>query len=132
MLTKVCADPVCERKGEPLPLTEFSIHRQRKDGRNIYCRQCTTRRVHEHRTRKRAYKAARKPFKDLRRKPIVVASKQDVNRRVLSAIRRGARTRSRIKQQLGLSWDDLTHSLAELWDRNEITIKDDQYYPRAA
>lgn len=100
---KLCSDSQCRRKGELLGLSEFSAHRGKKDGLNIYCRHCTARRSAE------------------RRKRTVFDS-------VVSAIERGHRTRERIKDLTELEEDVIADVLADLWDRSEIRIVDGRYY----
>lgn len=103
---KLCSDSQCERKGEMLPLIEFSIRRREKDGLNIYCRPCTRRRNAEYRER-------------------------TLLESVLNAIDRGRRTREEIEVETGESEDLIADAIAILWDRNKIRIVEGRYFPRA-
>ncbi len=46
--------PICS---QVLPLTEFGICRARKDGRNLYCKDCIRQKVTESRRALKAYKS---------------------------------------------------------------------------
>ncbi len=39
-VTKVCCNEFCLHVGEALPLSEFGFNSARKDGRNVYCKDC--------------------------------------------------------------------------------------------
>lgn len=97
---KLCSDSQCRRKGELLPLSEFSINRKKKDGLSIYCRQCMSRRA----------SAWWREFKSKRdaHKPVTI----DL---VMEAVRNGYRTRDAIQRRTNLDEDSISDALALLY-----------------
>lgn len=125
--------PICSQE---LPLSVFGVCRARKDGRNLYCKNCIRKKVTEGRQALREYKSARKRLAqqgfettDLYKgekdspssahsPPIVISRLSPVDR-VREAIRRHARTQREIAQETRLGKDEIGDALANLllWTR---------------
>jgi hypothetical protein len=146
IVTKHC--PICS---QVLPLSEFGICRARKDGRNLYCKDCIRKKVTESRRALREYKSARKRYvaqQVLATTDVSVAdnhspsSSQGLLRsasrlspieRVREAIKKGARTQKEIAQETKLGKDEIGDALANLllWAREirtEVTENSRMYY----
>lgn len=125
--TKDC--PICS---QVLPLSEFGICRARKDGRNLYCKDCIRKKVTESRLALREYKSARKRYvgqQVLATSDISVAdshspsssqgllrsaSKLSPIERVREAIKKGLRTQKEIRTEAKLGDDEVGEALANL------------------
>lgn len=118
-LEKTCKDVLCEKKGNPQPLSAFPINRRIQDGRHRYCRQCCLRRVHQARADRKEREKKKKGIGAAVPLPVwypqIKSRLTDRDARVLEAIQRGARTQREIKSKSGLdSIDQVGLSLAEL------------------
>lgn len=130
--TKAC--PICSRE---LPSSEFGICRARKDGRNLYCKNCIRKKVTDSRQALRVYKSTRKRYvaqqaletteasaidsdspSSAQYLPRVISKLSTVDR-VREAIRRKARTQKEIAQETRLGKDEIGDALANLllWTR---------------
>ena len=144
--TKGC--PICS---QVLPLSEFGICRARKDGRNLYCKDCIRRKVNESRRVLREYKSARKRYvaeqilattelstidnnsASSPQRILRPASKLSPVERVREAIKKGARTQKEIAQETKLGKDEIGDALANLllWTheiKTEVTESSRMYY----
>lgn len=119
---KLCRDKRCERSGQLLPLAEFTFNRRNDGGLSEYCCMCSRRRNRE------SYRTP--PGIKARKRSSIDQSK--VIALVTIAIRDGHRTRERIETETRLNEEVIADALAELYDRNQITIVSGHYYPRAA
>lgn len=135
---KPCPDKLCGANGEMQPLAAFPLNRRRSDGRHLYCKACSNRRVHEGRVRKRQRRAARKKIEQEKKdrqmemigvSPSAAGPPHKLHRddRVWIAIAKGARTQREIKlaARVGTK-DEVGLSLVELilnrgWVRSELT-----------
>jgi hypothetical protein len=126
--------PICS---QVLPLLGFGICRARKDGRNLYCKNCIREKITESRRALKAYKSVRQQYATQRvlepRAEELVdaeapAGRQYVTRqvskmtsveRVREAIRNGARTQNEIARETKLGKDEIGDALANLllWTR---------------
>lgn len=121
----------CPRCDESLPLSEFGVCRARKDGLNLYCKQCIRKRIAQSRQAMREYKSARNRngVNLLGRRaaseteapaefsPVYVArvlKKLTPAERVREAIRGGARTQKQIAHETKLAKDEIGDALANL------------------
>jgi hypothetical protein len=121
----------CPRCDESLPLSDFGVCRARKDGLNLYCKQCIRKRIAQSRQTMREYKSARSRggVNLLGRRsgseneapaefsPLYVAKmlkKLTPAERVREAIRGGARTQKQIGQETKLANDEVGDALANL------------------
>jgi hypothetical protein len=121
----------CPRCDESLPLSDFGVCRARKDGLNLYCKQCIRKRIAQSRQTMREYKTARNRggVNLLGRRaagekeappefsPLYVArmlKKLTPAERVREAIRGGARTQKQIAQETKLAKDEIGDALANL------------------
>jgi hypothetical protein len=129
---KMCGDSQCP-VGAPQFLRAFPINRQRPDGRHLYCKVCSLRRVNENRQRQRARFAKTKPAP-------VVSQPPSREEKVWKAISDGhARTQAQIKRLSGVSTDELGDILAALiidrgWVKTDLVREDTQecvrvYFP---
>ena len=98
---------ICKRCERDLPLSEYGVDRARKDGLNLYCKSCI-------RDKKRIQTAKRKEY------VLSTGIEAKPSDRVKNAIARGITDRAQIKQALGIGWDRLSDSIAELYDAGEI------------
>lgn len=125
---KVCIDKLCRRAGVTLWAKEFPKNRTRDDGLHVYCRECSIRRAHEYRSRKRAVKLAQKTARKesqlklaaaMPRKPNITAAD-----RVRLAVERGAKNIESIQRATKLSYDLLGDLLVEMvWETKTIRIE---------
>jgi len=121
----------CPRCDESLPLSDFGVCRARKDGLNLYCKQCIRKRIAQSRQTMREYKSARSRggVNLLGRRagseneapaefsPLYVAKmlkKLTPAERVREAIRGGARTQKQIANETKLAKDEIGDALANL------------------
>ena len=107
---KPCGDKNCRRSGKKLRLTEFPRNRSSPDQRGTYCRECSLRRTHEYRDRKRAHKRAQeaaRPVVQVVRKPNVLAAFDKIKQHVGN----GA-TREELHERTGFDYDELGDLLA--------------------
>lgn len=126
--------PVCNRD---LDIDEFGICRPRKDGRNLYCKECIREKVKQHRRLKKTYRQAQKSLLEQPdRKPLVMSPVPRITTidKVRIAIERGARTREEIKDASCLDWDEVTDALAILaFDQRTIQLQkvnsEARFYP---
>lgn len=121
----------CPRCDESLPLSDFGVCRARKDGLNLYCKQCIRKRIAQSRQTMREYKNARN------RSGVNLLGKRAVSEneapqeysalyvarmlkkltpaeRVREAIRSGARTQKEIAHETKLAKDEIGDALANL------------------
>lgn len=121
---KVCGDKFCRRAGERLRSTQFPRNKNRPDGRNLYCNECSTRRVHQYRAKKKAQRLAQREARakvvvPIQRKPNITAAE-----RVTLAIQRGAKTREAIQRATRFNYDFLGDLLVQMiWDEKTIKIQ---------
>jgi hypothetical protein len=127
--------PICS---QVLPLLEFGICRARKDGRNLYCKNCIREKITESRRALKAYRSVREKYATQRvlephaevlvdseaptaRRQYVTrqVSKMTPVERVREAIRNGARTQKEIASETKLGKDEIGDALANLllWAR---------------
>jgi len=124
---KFCGDARCLVKG-PQPIASFSPNRQRRDRFNLYCKACCVRRVRQYRAHEKTRRAARKVAhvaREVKSAPLPVPKrkKPTLRDRVWEAISAGrARTQEQIKRLVGVGYDELGDSLAELM-LNEGRVK---------
>ena len=122
----------CPRCDESLALSEFGVCRARKDGLNLYCKQCIRKRIAQSRQAMREYKTARNRHGvNLLGKRAVVETndspaefsagymarmlkKLTPAERVREAIRSGARTQKQIAHETKLAKDEIGDALAHL------------------
>ena len=122
----------CPRCDESLALSEFGVCRARKDGLNLYCKQCIRKRIAQSRQAMREYKTARSRHGvNLLGKRAVVETndppaefsagyvarmlkKLTPAERVREAIRSGARTQKQIAHETKLAKDEIGDALAHL------------------
>lgn len=108
---KFCGDKNCRRSGKKLRLTQFPKNRTRSDGRNVYCRECSIRRVKEfrvkNREKKQADKAARALALEVQRKANILAATYKIKEHVGT----GA-TREELHERTGFDYDELGDLLA--------------------
>jgi len=121
----------CPRCEESLPLVEFGVCRARKDGLNLYCKQCIRRRIAQSRQAMREYKNARnrngvnllgtrtpqESEAPAEFSAIYIArmlKKMTPAERVREAIRAGARTQKQIAHETKLAKDEIGDALANL------------------
>lgn len=121
-LHKLCRDQLCSRSGKPLRLSEFPRNRKMKDGRAIYCLECSLRRTHEYRRKLRDRKAVLKALK-IDRKPMIAVPRETPRERVLNAIAKGHCTFEAIEMFTGLHEDMIADLLAVLaFDDKEVRL----------
>jgi len=122
----------CPRCNESLPLLEFGVCRARKDGLNLYCKQCIRKRIAQSRQAMREYKSARNQHgvnllakrraSENSNQPAEFSSgyvarmlkKLTPAERVREAIRGGARTQKQIAHETKLAKDEIGDALANL------------------
>ena len=121
----------CPRCDESLPLAEFGVCRARKDGLNLYCKQCIRKRIAQSRQAMREYKNARNrngvnllgthsageneaPVEYSALYVARMLKKMTPAERVREAIRGGARTQKQIAQETKLAKDEIGDALANL------------------
>lgn len=122
----------CPRCDESLALSEFGVCRARKDGLNLYCKQCIRKRIAQSRQAMREYKTARNRHgvNLLGKRAVVetidpppdfsagymsrVLKKLTPAERVREAIRSGARTQKQIAHETKLAKDEIGDALAHL------------------
>lgn len=122
----------CPRCDESLPLSEFGVCRARKDGLNLYCKQCIRKRIAQSRQAMREYKTARNQHGvnllakrragENNNQPAEFSSgyvarmlkKLTPAERVREAIRNGARTQKQIAHETKLAKDEIGDALASL------------------
>lgn len=122
----------CPRCDESLPLREFGVCRARKDGLNLYCKQCIRKRIAQSRQAMREYKSARNRHGVnllAKRSPSETSDppeefcagyvarmlkKLTPAERVREAIRGGARTQKQIAHETKLAKDEIGDALANL------------------
>jgi hypothetical protein len=121
----------CPRCEESLALSEFGVCRARKDGLNLYCKQCIRRRIAQSRQAMREYKNARnrsgvnllgKRADSENEAPAEYSAlyvarmlkKLTPAERVREAIRNGARTQKQIAHETKLAKDEIGDALANL------------------
>ena len=122
----------CPRCDESLPLSEFGVCRARKDGLNLYCKQCIRKRIAQSRQAMREYKNARNQHGvnllakrragENNNQPPEFSSgyvarmlkKLTPAERVREAIRSGARTQKQIAHETKLAKDEIGDALANL------------------
>lgn len=122
----------CPRCDQSLPLSEFGICRARKDGLNLYCKQCIRKRIAQSRQAMREYKTARnrhgvnllakRPAHENNELPqefspgymARMLKKLTPAERVREAIRSGARTQKQIAHETKLAKDEIGDALASL------------------
>ena len=131
--------PICAKD---LPISEFGICRARKDGRNLYCRECINAKVTQSRRALKAYKEARKKYRSQIEAAILLEEtgapaiagfvKLAPVDRVRLAIQRGARTQSDIAYETKLGKDEIGDAIAHLllWTKEIETRSDgdNRYY----
>ena|SRR5215208_4846595 len=132
--------PICTND---LPVSEFGICRARKDGKNLYCKDCIREKVSRQRAQIREMKMNRRgaliATGVIENKPWVVVDpvhRDPVHRdpitKVLEVIRNGARTQAQIGFRTKLRKDVIGDVLAELiLDRGEVvsqSVGDRRYY----
>jgi hypothetical protein len=129
--TKIC--PICR---EELRLVDFGVCRARKDGRNLYCKNCIRKKVTDSRRALKEYRSARKryvsqPVSEQAGASLLsgdspppvsygrLLSKLSPVERVREAIRKGSRTQKEIRKITGLGDDEVGEALANLllWTR---------------
>jgi hypothetical protein len=121
----------CPRCAESLPLAEFGVCRARKDGLNLYCKQCIRKRIAQSRQAMREYKNARNrngvnllgthstgeieaPVEYSALYVARMLKKMTPAERVREAIRGGARTQKQIAHETKLAKDEIGDALANL------------------
>lgn len=122
----------CPRCDESLPLSEFGVCRARKDGLNLYCKQCIRKRIAQSRQAMREYKSARNrngvnllgrrtasednqvPEEFSAAYVARMLKKLTPAQRVREAIRSGARTQKQIAHETKLAKDEIGDALANL------------------
>lgn len=115
---KTCGD--CQLD---LPIDNFGVTRNRRDGLNKYCRACCRRKTNQNRATLREMAEARangiirKPDRIWKPRPKTAPEK------VREAIESGAHTRREIKLITRLDWDELMDCLASFWNRQEVAIR---------
>jgi hypothetical protein len=134
--SKVC--PIHQPEPLELPFTEFGVCRARKDGKNLYCKGCIRKKVYANRRMLKEYRASRRQHSQLRLTLTPVEGCAPLVRtlspteRVREAIRRGARTQSEIRQDTGLTKDEIGDAIANLllWSREIKTqiVADERLY----
>jgi hypothetical protein len=139
--------PLCSQM---LPLTQFGICRARKDGHNLYCRDCIRKKVSESRRTQKAYKSIREQYATHKvlepdaQPPDEVENSVDRSEqrqlirmtpaeRVREAIRNGAKTQKEIAQTTKLGKDEIGDALANLllWTheiKTEVTDNTRMYF----
>jgi len=121
---KECGDKLCRRLGKRLRASAFPVNNRRVDKLGPYCRECSVRRVHEYRARKKITRLAQKEARlrlqvELPRKPNITATE-----RVKQAIERGATTIELIKQETKFNYDLLGDLLVEMvWESKTVKIE---------
>jgi hypothetical protein len=122
----------CPRCDESLPLSEFGVCRARKDGLNLYCKQCIRKRIAQSRQAMREYKSSRnrhgvtllgkRALAETSDPPAEFSAgyvarmlkKLTPAERVREAIRAGARTQKQIAHDTKLAKDEIGDALAHL------------------
>lgn len=114
----------CPRCEQDLPLSEFGVCRDRKDGLNLYDRKCIREKIAIQRVALKEYRAnvKRKPIP---RKPCDPARpiwrlKISDFEKVKLAFARGITERNELRRVTRICWDDLTDLIAELNNAGEI------------
>jgi len=120
--------PICEKD---LPVSEFGICRARKDGRNLYCKDCIREKVKQSRIGQKNWRQVQK---ERRAKAIEALSNPTIQVPVLSnpadrvfeAIANGARTQYEIAVETKLSKDEIGDAIANLllWTKKIETKSD--------
>jgi hypothetical protein len=91
----------CSRCHEDLPLEAFGVDRERKDGKNMYCKPCI------------CIKARSRKRKKPKRKPMTL-SRLSPRTAIITAVRNGFGDRRDIQQITGIDWEELCDLIAEL------------------
>lgn len=121
----------CPRCDESLPLADFGVCRARKDGLNLYCKQCIRKRIAQSRQTMREYKSSRNrggvnllgrratseneaPAEFSALYVAKMLKKLTPSERVREAIRGGARTQKQIANETKLAKDEIGDALANL------------------
>ena len=129
---EACTLKKCPRCNESLALSEFGVCRARKDGLNLYCKQCIRKRIAQSRQAMREYKTARnrhgvnllgkRASAETNEAPAEFSAgyvarmlkKLTPAERVREAIRGGARTQKQIAHETKLAKDEIGDALAHL------------------
>lgn len=122
---KFCADKLCERVGQKLPLDEFTVNRQRKDGHSMYCCRCTQRHGRERRQLEKRPTAPRK--RGFYQKPKPLTDSQ----RILRALKGGEKLEFRaLARRAKLTFAQLSDALARIHGHDRQVISKNGTGPR--
>lgn len=124
---KFCADPQCERVGEPLPRSAFYERSRSADGLHSWCKKCV---IRKNKARYRERRQEVKRFGEVQRKANVATRPRFAFSLVYDAIKSGSRTREEIQRATKLSFDDIGAALVELcFEAKGVVIKNRKYIP---
>ena len=122
---RVC--PLCPASIGLQPASAFGVCRQRKDGKNLYCKVCIRKKLKDQRRTAKEYRSRRPVAEPLTEQlgelaaPIFTLLQKKLSpvERVKAAIRKGAVTQKEIRKATGIGEDEVGAALAELllWTR---------------
>lgn len=111
---------------------EFGLNRNRRDGRNAYCKACALAKTRERRVEMKrlgikldaSFRAQRAVVMNV---GSAISTEEREVSRVLTAIQGGAITQRAIAEQLKLSFDTLGEALVVLFERKQIRTRGECY-----
>lgn len=112
----VCGDKKCENAGKPLPLSEFPINRNRKNGHHLYCKSCCQRKVKAYRAERKIYPSGIKRDDEPAETLVIFRPKPPSPlEKVRAAIAKGFNQRDTITAETELPVEVVGDCLAELY-----------------